>query len=192
MLDTPCLALHKAQKESEPFDPEPEQVQPEFQPLTYCKTDDEHFQEVSQNDCYRDQHSVREPNIRPRDEIVEQGLGEPRQSGNQISDYHEDLNFGPVDYRQEIVSAQGRYVCQTCGVRLVEDTTLNPGPFRLTHTGLIDASPFPNPRNEKTKIALVGGYLRRVPLSHPEPVSASHRDQKVECFVSQTLDEIEA
>lgn len=46
---------------------------------------------------------------------------------------------------------------------------LNSLPHVASCIGLIDVSPYPNPHNEKTKIALVGGYLRRVPLSHPEP-----------------------
>ena len=45
------------------------------------------------------------------------------------------------------------------------------------HIGLLDASPFPNPNNEKTKIALVGSYLRRVPLSYREPEAANRPDQ---------------
>lgn len=175
-LDTNHLSLRKVLTEFERA-VEKELMQLPFPRQTYCKTDDEYFQVVNQNDCCRDQNFVLAPNTHQLDETIERESTGRLSSENQRSCFHEDLGQKFADCCQENETLQDQNVYQKRGDQMELKQMCVEGQSHLTHIGLIDVSHFPNPHNEKTKIALVDGYLRRVPLSYLGPVSSSRHDQ---------------
>jgi len=149
------------------------QSQQPYLHTTSCKKDDEDSQAESQNDCFPCPDSLRESNNLPPYGKVAKESSVRRNQENQKSNPPFSFCHYVSDLFLKISDHLNRKLYQIRGVRLVESAKMTYQAYFLPHTGLIDVSAYPNPRNEKTKIALVNGWLRRVPLSHPESESAN-------------------
>ncbi len=141
-----------------------------------CRTNDENSQEESQSDCSLGRDFSPESNIRSASQEVGLASVSQQHEENQKPYYHGHLN-SISGSGQENANVLNQSEYQKDDVQLAESVSPPYQQYSPTHIGLIDVSPYPNPHNEKTKIALVGGYLRRVPLSHPEPESANNCGQ---------------
>lgn len=149
------------------------------------RTDGEHSPTAIRHDCSCDQDSSLSPNNSPSFLIIDPTQESPPDAENQKS-YPHDSPLSVFGSDQGISGPPNLPQHQIRGVQMVELGDILLKPAHLTHIGLIDASPFPNPHNEKTKIALVDGWMRRVPLSHPAPEFPSPLDQTADGQVDRT------